>query len=412
MNTKHDPLFIASKLEELNFLNSLSVTPFPEFKSLDWDYALYTEFKFKLMQHLRAECVHDLTEPVTKRTTQKFQLGEMSYEYLYQRQGLSVTLGNSLITYGIPRVENTHFEFFTTSGQSATLCALSFLKKEFPELNIYKEKTSSLYYESNELIDFLGLTEDSDGKCFFYDGSFTYSLNKLQKSLENAKLFIFDTTLFDQGSTELKFILEFLLEKKIPSLLVRSHLKLDSFGAEYSSLGSVAAINMDGHKKQSSLAKCLSLTGSYASIDQVYPFLGNPEFVTLSSNRNKRIQKFGRLLTDGVQKIISEKEYYFSVISTWHSYYFYLKYPSVTELNMHLEFEKLKLLSNVHATYCDSFGFDFLTLTCVPVIESVSNHYMYRFSCPDLSEEALATVLEFFSMFLDRLNKKLPSISQ
>jgi hypothetical protein len=159
------------------------------------------------------------------------------------------------------------------------------------------------------------------------------------------------------------------------------------------------------------MAKYLSMTGSYASIDQIYPFLGNSQFSELSWARCKRIQTFGKTLTQRLKALIEADGYPVKLINTWHSYYFYIKYPCSQEINMHTELEKLKIVSDLPAFYCDSFGFDFLALTCVPVLEQTTNNYMYRFSTPDMEVESIDSFLDFFAIFLKVFNEKLTKIS-
>lgn len=418
MSIKYGPQFISSKLEELSFLSSLTKTSFSGFNSQRWNYPAFIEHKFKLMQHLRADYIKQITEPVTKRTSTTFQWGDMTYNYLYQRQGISISRGDKLISYSINKSPESIFEFFTSSGQSAGLCVFEFIKNEFPKMTLMSLKDNNTYYESNDVIQLCHIPSNKDGKCFFYDGSFHYSFSWLTEILKDIELFVFDTTLFSYGSKQLQEVLDHLIQKSIPTFLIRSHLKLDSLGAEFSSLGSIAALNMEklpdlqtNRMSKIALAKYLSTTGSYASIDQIYPFLGNPEFIKISNSRSERIRNFGTALTEGLQKLIKVEHYSVSVIQTWHSHYFYLKYPSSKEIDMHNEFEKLKMITEIPAFYCDSFGFDFLTLTCLPILDSTSNSYMYRFSVPDLELESIDFVIDFFSKFLKKLNEKLSTFS-
>ena len=204
----------------------------------------------------------------------------------------------------------------------------------------------------------------------------------------------------------------------IPTILIRSHLKLDSLGAEFSSLGSVSALNMNGLATlesgrgcKTAIASYLSLTGSYATIDQMYPFLGNSQFVSITSHRCERMRKFGKVLTANLESLINEQSYPFSILKTWHSYYFYLEYPSSIEVSMQNEFEKIKIISGVPAFYCDSFGFDFLAFTCVPVLNKQTNNYLYRFSTPDLGLESMDSIIDFFAIFLKNLNDKVTKLS-
>jgi hypothetical protein len=418
MSIKYGHQFISSKLEELSLLSSLTKTSFPDFNSQKWDYPAFIEHKFKLMQHLRSDFIKQITEPVTKRTPATFQWGDMTYQYLYQRQGISISLGEKLISYPINKSSESIFEFFTTSGQSAGLCVFEFIKNEFPKATLLALKNNTTYYESNDVIKLCNIPSSKEGKCFFYDGSFNYSFNWLLEILKDIDLFVFDTTLFPYGSKQLQEILDHLMQKRIPTLLIRSHLKLDSLGAEFSSLGSIAALNMErlptletNRSSKVALAKYLSTTGSYASIDQIYPFLGNPQFIKIAKTRAERTQQLGTALTEQLQELIKEKDYSVSIIKTWHSHYFYLKYPSSEEISMQNEFEKLKLVTEIPAFFCDSFGFDFLTLTCVPILESTSNSYMYRFSVPDMEIESIEFIIDFFSTFLKKLNEKLLTIS-
>jgi hypothetical protein len=418
MSIKYSEEFINSKREELSFLSSLVTTALPVYDSRVWDYLEFIEYKFKLMQQIRSEKIKNITEPVTKRTPKSFKWGDFNYQYLYQRQGLSITLNEELISYPIKTVAEVNFEFFTSSGQSATLCVFEFIKNEFPKLVLKFLENNPTYYESDKIIQLCNVPIAKGGKCFFYDGTFSYSLNWLKENLKGIDLFVFDTTLFAYGHAELQEIIDHLLVLNVPTFLIRSHLKLDSLGAEFSSLGSVSAINMNSLKTlesgrgcKTAIASYLSITGSYAAIDQMYPFLGNSQFVNITSNRCERIKKFGKVLTAKLELLTKEQSYPFSILKTWHSYYFYLEYPSSIEVNMQNEFEKIKIISGIPSFYCDSFGFDFLAFTCVPVLNKQNNNYLYRFSTPDLGLESMDSIIDFFAIFLKNLNDKLTKLS-
>ncbi len=115
-------------------------------------------------------------------------------------------------------------------------------------------------------------------------------------------LLIFDTTCFSSASGRIRWVLERARELAIPVVMVRSHTKLDSLGAEYGRLGSVGFV--DWEKNVSSGSKleelpaetrnAVRLLGGAALPAHFPPYIGTASYRELTNKRIAAILRNSR----------------------------------------------------------------------------------------------------------------------
>jgi len=71
-------------------------------------------------------------------------------------------------------------------------------------------------------------------------GAFEATLRNPGRALD---LLVFDTTCFAGGSGRIRRVLQWAQQGNIPAVMVRSHNKMDSLGAEYGRLGSASFVH-------------------------------------------------------------------------------------------------------------------------------------------------------------------------
>jgi hypothetical protein len=115
-------------------------------------------------------------------------------------------------------------------------------------------------------------------------------------------LLIFDTTCFSSGSGRIRRVLGRAGELAIPVVMVRSHTKLDSLGAEYGRLGSVTFVDWErkvprGSKLREIPAEtrnAVRLLGGAALPAHFPPYIGAPLYRELTNKRIAAILRNSR----------------------------------------------------------------------------------------------------------------------
>ena len=118
------------------------------------------------------------------------------------------------------------------------------------------------------------------------------------------ELLIFDTTCFAGSSGRIRRVLRWARKYSIPVVMVRSHTKLDSLGAEYGRLGSAVFVPPDKNDRSSSLSKfeklkaetrdAVRLLGNAALPAHFPPYVGRPSYRALTNRRVAAILRNGR----------------------------------------------------------------------------------------------------------------------
>ncbi|MGY8631806.1 hypothetical protein RAD15_04800 [Bradyrhizobium sp. 14AA] len=115
-------------------------------------------------------------------------------------------------------------------------------------------------------------------------------------------LLVFDTTCFAGGSGRIRRVREWARRWRIPVVMVRSHTKLDSLGAEYGRLGSAVFVGPgEGHSLCGRLAQetsdAVRLLGGAALPAHFPPYVGTAAYWGLTRQRIAAILRNGRRMS-------------------------------------------------------------------------------------------------------------------
>lgn len=331
------------------------------------------------------------------------------YDSFYSRSDSNILFYKNIYhNWGITSSDNI-LCLFTNCGMSAINAVISSLSYNKDMYNfIYNE---SIYFETIKLI--------RRNSCFSINKSHkknnilyldTSSINFLDfyknptvpKCLD---MIILDTTCFDCLS--LNRYLEIATERNIPIVLVRSHIKLDMLGTEFSRLGSIV-IWMPPFLKNISMIKnfiqniyfFLGISGSRGSILNIPPFW-NKTFISLNTSRNNRIKDNCKLFYD---LMINQENYNvnFNIVLPSHSFYLLL-YLNTNIERSNLEVKIKFFCENNHNTllkYAGSFGFDFISIDTFWDDEYKKD--VIRFSIGDIDQK---DIIKCFNVIWEWLNE-------
>ena len=120
-------------------------------------------------------------------------------------------------------------------------------------------------------------------------------------------LIVIDTSCIEPDSRHVERWLHDSARLRCPLVLVRSHMKLDSFGLELGRLGSVVAVAPGDDSEPTrdliqDLLQARSGFGTGFNLFSLYPWLGDPEFARLSRLRTQSIRCATRYLTTALRE--------------------------------------------------------------------------------------------------------------
>jgi hypothetical protein len=337
-------------------------------------FELYRDFKYKFL--------NDLNVTTTNIFEKSLIWKDLDINFHYQRQNLFIIQNDQFYNpFGFKRDRPESF-YFTKNGQSANMIATAIVK-DFLNLKIEKAH-EYIYFETQPLLDF---RNDSQNKCLLIDSSV---LIKNEKILDFFKLeydlFYLDASVLDNNDQELRKVLDFVKNNKIPFILTKSHLKLDFCGGEYSQLGSISILNLEDElnnlrlntRSWSSdipffgklLYEMISLYGVMADLESIFPFLNHIDYKEHILKRNELIKSNSYTLVDELKKDLDER---WSFREYSHGQFFML----ITDIKS--DFPKKKLRNYIRHQqscndeypiyFCDSFGFDFLSISIIGIGE-------------------------------------------
>ncbi|WP_439375435.1 hypothetical protein [Bradyrhizobium sp. DASA03120] len=305
--------YLERKRDELGLLNGCLSTPRHVPCPRSVDEVIRT--KFQLTAALRAEhALHDWKATETSwSATASPTSGPFTFSYDYQRADLKVN--------GPSFYEREHGcsseTIYTASGMAAISALLLAVTRIVAGADILVLPGS--YGETLELIDRLvpelrlvtlsltlgdALAGAGAPRILMLDscvsaGAFEAALRCEGSGLD---LLIFDTTCFAGRSGRIRRVLRWARRSGIPVVMVRSHTKLDSLGAEYGRLGSAVFVRGSEEGAGRSLSERLAaetrdvvrLLGSAALPAHFPPFVGTPDYWALTKRRVAAILRNGR----------------------------------------------------------------------------------------------------------------------
>lgn len=361
--------------------------------------------KFQLMKALKAKTLQDLQNSVTLIWPVKESFAGKKVTYRYQRQDLMIEAPSQLEVFypGLKSSLKTTGHF-TRSGQSATF-GLSLALKNTENDFAIRLLSPTAYFESLRVFDGLKIARYKEAQTALMDSSVLEK--KPAQYLEGlvVKRLIVDTTNWYIGSQEIQEIINWAEKKKVELFLIRSHLKLDSLGAEYGLLGSVVRLAHDeGKEWDKFLLETLSYAGLLAVHEQIYPFLWDKKFLDLTEARTERIRQNTNYLIKELKPFLETLKHPMWLKTFDHGLFFGVFYKGQHDYHPE-KFLKLAMLNQVSAKHCDSFGFDFLTLTNVISYYENSDESALRFCSGDNTEsiaDAAKLIKDYLSFFDQR----------
>ena len=307
--------YLERKHEELRLLNGCLRAPLP--LSCPRSVADVIRHKFQLTAALKAQhALHDwdVTETAWAHSGEH-RSGAFEFSYDYQRADLDVR-GPSFYE---PGGDSTSETVYTACGMAAISALLLASARVIDKADILILPGS--YGETQELIEAHAahlrlvtlecspeppIASKSSRRIILLDSSvpaFAFRAALRCASLAS-DLLIFDTTCFSGSSGRIRRILGGARESGVPVVMVRSHTKLDSLGAEYGRLGSAVFIHWDqnvpwaGGSKLNNLPaemrNAVRLLGGAALPAHFPPYVGTSAYRELTRRRMAAILRNSR----------------------------------------------------------------------------------------------------------------------
>jgi len=403
------------KLKELEKIRDEFLVSFPLPKILK-DFNELIELKNKLYRYIYSDSFKNLKFPVTNVELKNQDWYQTELMYYYARQGLAPS--NPLkVIYGIEKeTGNKVSGFFTTCCQSANWSVLYTIWKGY-SIKMF-DKPHEAFFETAMILRFFNLDKNiTISNVVHVDSSFEFY--EFPSSLSDEQICFVDTTCIHKGNKELNEFIIKGLDNGWKVILTRSHLKLDSLGAEYGQLGSITILNEDRFpipnndpnfnfiEEQTfklSLWKVISTHSYFAKIDMIYPFMSSSLINSLISKKEQRLinnyETILKELTKHKIEIVNHKNNIFISFETQYlsselSDFMVKKNRYITSIR-----EKIGL----PIYYSDSFGFDFCTVTAYSVKNKNGvNKIQCRLSIGDLYEADLNDSVKLFPSIINKL---------
>jgi hypothetical protein len=388
--------------------------------------------KFHLTAALKAEhALGDWTATETAWAPVPHRSGPFEFRYDYQRADLEVR-GPSFYDLEPHRVQET---IYTSSGMAAIAALLFASVKLIDRATIFL--APGCYGETRELIEGyarhlrpiihnLRLEEAarrlSACQILVVDSSAPASTfeTALRLTRPAVDLLIFDTTCFSAASGQVRRVFKWAQRWRVPLVMVRSHTKLDSIGAEYGRLGS--AVFLDWAASPAAESKFRSLPGEMRNAVRLLggaalpahfpPFVGTPSYRELTNKRMGAILRNTRRAS----RFFATAPGLAAQLRFAHGLYVTLK--SAETLSEQTAREAAAAMSEdlgragLPIRHAGSFGFDFATTEwfCDPA----SGEYFIRVSVPDLPTALWDDLMEAivgWSLTRERRRKSAPGLS-
>jgi len=383
--------------------------------------------KFQLTAALKAEHAwHDwsVTETAWAHPGQR-RIGPFEFNYDYQRADLDVR-GPSFYEPGYGVLDTV----YTASGMAAISALLLASARVMGEADILVLPGS--YGETQELIEGYAdrlrmITVSRKGEAgarpaspriLLLDSSapasaFAAGLRSLDAKPD---LLIFDTTCFAIGSGRIRQVLRRAGGLGVPVVMVRSHTKLDSLGAEYGRLGSVAFVDWaktPGSRLPEIPAEtrnAVRLLGGAALPAHFPPYVGAPLYRALTGKRIaamlRNSRRASRHFAAVLPALAAELHYVHGLYVTLS------RQQPLDEARARqaaAEMSRDLAKAGLPIQHAGSFGFDFAATEWFH--HSTTNRYSVRIAVPDLPtaiwDDLVAAIVQWWSAHQPRAKRIL-----
>jgi hypothetical protein len=203
-------------------------------------------------------------------------------------------------------------------------------------------------------------------------------------------LLIFDTTCFCSGSGHIRRVLGRARKLAIPLVMVRSHTKLDSLGAEYGRLGSVTFVGWENISRVSKLRElpaetrnAVRLLGGAALPAHFPPYIGTPLYRELTNKRiaamlrnSRRASRYFAAVLSGLTAELHFVHGLYVTVSSQQPL------DEATARQAAAEMSNDLARAGLPIQHAGSFGFDFAATEWFR--NPTTDHYSVRIAVPDL----------------------------
>ena len=394
--------YLDRKHRELRLINDCLRKPLP--MSRPRSVGDVIRHKFQLTAALKAEhALHDwaVTETAWAHQGQR-RIGPFEFRYDYQRADLDVR-GPSFYELQGNAIDTA----YTASGMAAISALLLALARVIGRADILV--LPGAYGETQEFIEgyvdrFRMRTLNCSGtggvvpksaspRVLLLDSStsahvFDAGLHQMDAALD---LLVFDTTCFSSGSGRIRRVLGLARRFAIPVVMVRSHTKLDSLGAEYGRLGSVTFVEWEKNVRCGSKLKelpaqvrnAIRLLGGAALPAHFPPYIGTPSYRELTNKRIAAILRNGRhasrYLATALPGLAAELHYVHGLYVTLCSRQ---KLDEASAKRTAAEMSRDLAEAGSTIQHAGSFGFDFAATEWFH--NPTTDRYSVRIAVPDL----------------------------
>lgn len=357
MNKKLDDL-----KEQILYLKEFSHLPF-QFNEDENDFERLVYAKFELMKLVKASSLIRNKNIVTNLemdlNPDKFPFSGI--HSLYEGQDLKI---EKLLPNNFLYQDRPESFYFLKSGQAAVNILWLYLFEALSNIQILNP--SKIYHESKSFFEYMKSRVSGKEQPIVYVDSLSWGLHQKEEfcsHLKNAKFVIIDSTCWEMNSEEMAFLLLETKKCNYPCFVVRSHVKLDSLGAEYGLLGSLFIYKnnseIDWEELDKRFKKLISVMRYAASYTDLYPFWTKASFKDLVHKRTEIIKANTRWVADKIEKELKEDV----IVERFpHDLYCYLH---VKKNSARRNILKVIEMNHHGLTFADSFGFDFMSLTFV-----------------------------------------------
>ena len=333
------------------------------------------------MQILKSYTIRKNLKSVTNLELGHLDLSGFRFAYSYTRQNLHFAEQPTLaeIYPGLKSPVAPHYSSFHSSGQgaiSSLFLGLSQILKNFT-----LAPPSRAYFETPLALRLLNKGDDPKGEPILLIDTTSlepeHVANIAQMILPH-RFMIIDTSLWAWNDPLLQFMLD-QVAGKIDLFLVRSHLKLDCFGGEYSTLGSLVYLpnlktpESEREKLVEQIQLASSSISACASLDQIYPFYKEPLYHDFTIRRIQQIKDSMNRMLPLLTPHIDSAKVKFEI--PYHRMFFFMNLHSDNaELKKHIL--KFIRLDSGPVALVDSYGFDFPTVLVTHVRQDKTEYFI------------------------------------
>lgn len=396
-----------SRADEIQVLQTYLKNP------LEFSTESHTQRKFLLMTEIRRQ--HLL--PAGLRMTnlgpsEELKFQNLDFTYAYRRQSVDFQIPRDDFQFlGCPPLTDQKvLPIMTNSGQAATAATLLALQFYYKKLMLVVP--DGLYWETAEICRRLDIeyvapkrasTLASRPKIGFLDSSTLSNLSDSLKQMKDTELLVIDTTCWDVSAPEFQILEEEAAQKTV--ICVRSHLKLDSLGAEYGSLGSILVLHSNHEELIREIQTQVRLIGGLSELDGIYPFLFDSRFHAVNSKRNSRLREFGQKLVQDLRGLRLPEGVTLQTFA--HDLFFYLQFskaffksPETLKLPL---LRSLLMAAQIPFKEAASFGFDFFVFKQFQQLTENDEPWILRMTSADLPTEQRVILSQALANWLDKL---------